>query len=696
MVSPIKEMDLLKTLKEEVERKRKSIAEFEVGGKKFIRQADILLKHEEQYRDRQRMKQTARVESSEERNNDMNSLNECDAQLEKSVTDEIPISEVRKRLRDRGQPIILFGESESQVRTRLLKLEIEQPDMKEGWKNEMQTAMRDVDDELVKEVIEGSSNDPNKHDVDLSSSFNDNWEKIEEQATLLGVGNDPHRDCDIILSFFKYLITRWGKELNKRDDDEKKSPAGKLQASIHKQSVMNLKPLLTSLENHTCNNDIRHHLTNICRLLIIDRNYILANNAYMTMAIGNAPWPVGVTRSGIHQRPGSAKAYVSNIAHVLNDETQRKYIQAFKRLMTRMQEYFPTDPSKCVEYFIMSNSEKDTHVDGEEIEDLDSEIANIKKQSTREILEYALKMIHMFENYAIGFAQFFIYVVLFQLSHNPCDRALHYKLMLLLRKNGDLDDLAKLREETVARWPFPSNLWIEWVQDERSSGSNTGRITDLFERAVFDSNSLDVWMEYVQWACGIDSNFAREIFHCSYCRRDDKDEEQVARVNSLYRRALRVPSIDITDIWKSYLEFAGIMRQIHLGNNIDEGIRSSYEVTTTKMRDISAFEIKLAESDESVQAYHDYLNYEKGSGDPVRIQSFYERILERFPEDEGSWFDYGHWCETQLKIHATTCRVYRRAVRHCPYSCALWQQTLLALERSGASEIEIDKLWTDA
>lgn len=47
------------------------------------------------------------------------------------------------------------------------------------------------------------------------------------------------------------------------------------------------------------------------------------------MAIGNAPWPVGVTRSGIHQRPGSAKSYVANIAHVLNDETQRKYIQVF-------------------------------------------------------------------------------------------------------------------------------------------------------------------------------------------------------------------------------------------------------------------------------------------------------------------------------------------------------------------------------
>lgn len=183
-------MDLLKTLKEEVARKRKAISEFEVevNGKKFVRGADVVSKHEEQYRNKQKMKQATRADSAEEGSSAVDSLDEHNAQLEKSVTDEIPMSEVRKRLRDRGQPIIMFGENESQIRTRLLKLEIEQPDMKEGWKNEMQTAMRDVDDELVKEVIEGSSNDPNKHDVDLSSSFNDNWEKIEEQATLLGVG----------------------------------------------------------------------------------------------------------------------------------------------------------------------------------------------------------------------------------------------------------------------------------------------------------------------------------------------------------------------------------------------------------------------------------------------------------------------------------------------------------------------------
>ena len=45
------------------------------------------------------------------------------------------------------------------------------------------------------------------------------------------------------------------------------------------------------------------------------------------MAIGNAPWPIGVTMVGIHARTGREKISSRYVAHVLNDETQRKYIQ---------------------------------------------------------------------------------------------------------------------------------------------------------------------------------------------------------------------------------------------------------------------------------------------------------------------------------------------------------------------------------
>lgn len=33
-----------------------------------------------------------------------------------------------------------------------------------------------------------------------------------------------------------------------------------------------------------------------------DRNYLFANDIYLRLAIGNAPWPIGVTSVGIHER----------------------------------------------------------------------------------------------------------------------------------------------------------------------------------------------------------------------------------------------------------------------------------------------------------------------------------------------------------------------------------------------------------
>jgi hypothetical protein len=41
---------------------------------------------------------------------------------------------------------------------------------------------------------------------------------------------------------------------------------------------------------------------------------------------------------------------------VLNDETQRKYIQAVKRLISKCQKYFPTEPSRCVEYGLQNEN----------------------------------------------------------------------------------------------------------------------------------------------------------------------------------------------------------------------------------------------------------------------------------------------------------------------------------------------------
>jgi len=51
---------------------------------------------------------------------------------------------------------------------------------------------------------------------------------------------------------------------------------------------------------------------------------------------------------GIHERSGRSKIFSSQIAHILNDETQRKYLQAVKRLMTISQKQAPADYSRNV------------------------------------------------------------------------------------------------------------------------------------------------------------------------------------------------------------------------------------------------------------------------------------------------------------------------------------------------------------
>jgi len=79
-----------------------------------------------------------------------------------------------------------------------------------------------------------------------------------------------------------------------------------------------------------------------------EKNYIEANNAYYRMAIGNDPWPMGVTNVSIHERSSQEKIATNNNAHILNNDIQRKYISAIKRLMTFAQTLNPTKPSMSV------------------------------------------------------------------------------------------------------------------------------------------------------------------------------------------------------------------------------------------------------------------------------------------------------------------------------------------------------------
>lgn len=265
----------------------------------------------------------------------------------------LPRIEVIRRLRERCEPILLYGESELDAFKRLRQSEISEPEINRGFRNDFQAAMDQVDQAYLDEIIksqQSTSEEAAEAAKAEEAALDDDitYEKIQDMARGLGKGN-KERDTQVILTLLEFLLKMWNAQLNSGAASERMATKSKIARATYTQTRVYMKPLLRKLRNNTLPEDILDSLTDIVKLLL-DRNYIKASDAYLQMAIGNAPWPIGVTMVGIHARTGREKIFSKNVAHVLNDETQRKYIQGLKRLMTKAQEYFPTDPSRCVEY----------------------------------------------------------------------------------------------------------------------------------------------------------------------------------------------------------------------------------------------------------------------------------------------------------------------------------------------------------
>ena len=146
-------MDLLKDL---VSKKRKQLEENSVAnnGTKFYKRGELIKKQEEDYWKRQAekdAKKNAKLSSQNESDRDhsddssniKNLINKDRLHGDLGKEDEIilPRKDVIKRLRERGQPILLFAELESDAFRRLRRLEIQEPDISRGFRNDFQVSI---------------------------------------------------------------------------------------------------------------------------------------------------------------------------------------------------------------------------------------------------------------------------------------------------------------------------------------------------------------------------------------------------------------------------------------------------------------------------------------------------------------------------------------------------------------------------
>ncbi|KAL2919653.1 hypothetical protein HK105_200567 [Polyrhizophydium stewartii] len=266
-----------------------------------------------------------------------------DAELDESMVHLLHLGEEEtiKRLRARGQPIRLFGETNHQRLARLRRVESAE-ERSEGQRNDFKDLLQAADKGLAENLLRGRDSDAQDKQFEKKNKA-DLFKDIDTSVISLKLlQTDKDTTCNLIAVYIRRLLIEWEKELEARPDEEKRSTQGKLQSVTMAQAGEYLKPFFKSLKKRELPDDILARITEICDNMQ-QREYSRANDAYVRMAIGNAPWPIGVTMVGIHERSGREKIFSSQIAHALNDETQRKWIQSIKRLMTFAQTKWPPD-----------------------------------------------------------------------------------------------------------------------------------------------------------------------------------------------------------------------------------------------------------------------------------------------------------------------------------------------------------------
>jgi pre-mRNA-splicing factor 18 len=259
--------------------------------------------------------------------------------------DGMTVTEVVKRLRLIGEPATLFGETDMERLLRLRQLQhTGNYDMLvEQGRNDFADQLKRSEEEALRRAAE-EHQEPEEERRDREAKA---LATLEAEMAHITKDLEEATSEAFVAGCFKKYLKGWEILLHNRSPAEKLSAKGRNVFGFYSQTQNFLQPLFEALASKTLAPSILTPLVAICRCAE-SREYVRANEWYMKLAIGNAAWPMGVTNVGIHERAAEESIFCGKVAHILNNETQRKYIQGVKRLLTQAQVIFPTDPSKSV------------------------------------------------------------------------------------------------------------------------------------------------------------------------------------------------------------------------------------------------------------------------------------------------------------------------------------------------------------
>ena len=138
-----------------------------------------------------------------------------------------------------------------------------------------------------------------------------------------------------IRTTIKNILREWKKQLPSISSSCRPAAAKEAEKKF-RQCKTDIQPLLRMCKQKCVPKAMLNHIHKITKS-IDSREYKQAHDEYMLLAIGNAPWPMGVTAVGIHARRGRENIQEGKIAHAMDDEQTRKICASLKRILTYCQ-----------------------------------------------------------------------------------------------------------------------------------------------------------------------------------------------------------------------------------------------------------------------------------------------------------------------------------------------------------------------
>ncbi|KAG0647028.1 Pre-mRNA-splicing factor 18 [Hyphodiscus hymeniophilus] len=207
------------------------------------------------------------------------------------------------KLREMGEPAVLFGESHKQRLRRFKKLGTVMT------KGPIPTSLELVEERDMK--------------VETVPKDEDGRKFLFRQ----------------LASYFTMVLKEWEEALQKEKRD---TFASKAAFNAMVQSKEDLTPLFRKFEKGDLDEGVLEPVVEIVKAAQ-EKRYVDANDGYLRLSIGKAAWPIGVTMVGIHERSAREKLHETDKGHVMGDEVTRKFLQSIKRCLTFAQIRWPPE-----------------------------------------------------------------------------------------------------------------------------------------------------------------------------------------------------------------------------------------------------------------------------------------------------------------------------------------------------------------